>query len=805
MNPSHSTILSLLGSALALGASAHAGDAASSPETTTTTLVTIAEEVPGYRVLLAPMTGSVSDGGALVAMHITETASFPGFNGFAQFLDTNIVLNAAKDTSFTSITGVQFDELLAPPTTDLLANNLIIKITSAGGTGTAGSITGFYYGSSQEQLDHDNNSDVTINSHGAHTADAVLTGVDISSGRVRAISGSSITINATANEIVRTGATAEGHVSANRIVGLKIGSSGSMGNTLRIDANSADDGVVIGVEVTGTQTVGETLTAKNLGHTGTLSRDDTGATNYKITTSTDTYQPTGDIFNTGGTSTGMDLRNTHAQSVQASMNITGVNSTGFLVSESKLNELNARGEIYDSSNNGVGVHLVAREDGTPNVHTLKTTMKVYGSYAGSDDDSALIRTEIDDFITLFDSDTVFYGAHSGQGIDLSATYGSGETRLESGLIYGTVTVNTEPDSAGGAGGAYLYDSAGNTTLGRYAKQDGEWVLQNAPDGRYSKSNIGIKVDANTGAGKTAVLNFGLDANIVTNVFIEGDTANARPAYGDVINYDTDKLILNTYENSYDINGNEISTTAGVKDAGGNPVAGTESTASKFRGDISYSGGDFSQTEVQFRTGNFEYESDRWYANTVSFGDANDKTVTNVRLKDSTKLWGSNELNFHINDIDEHAILVVDDGQKVDLADTNIINITLSTDYLDSHPEGEVTLIDGDILDAGIASRSNGEIYTFNISFVDELGQLEDALGEGYYITYGGTSYLYEGAGFQIALHGSSHDLILGGRGTGTPPDDDFIPDTDAIPEPSTATLSLLALTGLLARRRRRTS
>ncbi len=681
-----------------------------------------------------------------------EVLSDVTING--QTLAGIVNLTVDKDVSFSSLEGIVLEENATPgPYANLLnAHGLSMTVrTTAGGAGVAGSITGFRYTGSSDHLNRDLASNVAIYAQANHGEGSTIVGADIANTRIAQIINSTMFINASHDTsytnasnlnatINRAATTAEqlqafrdqagSFRSADSIVGLRVGSSTTTtGNRVNIIAHSADTGTAIGFQITGKQSK-----------------------------ETDVYQTDVNIINSGGQSTAVRISDALLSSYTGAATMTAVNSIGFHVSNSSIGELNTRGEIRDDTKQVSGILLDPRSDGQRNVTTLKSTIGLYNEYEGVDNDSALIRANIDDFESFVDSHVKFSGKNSGIGMDLTADFSETKER-SSGLINGIVEVNS-------ASTYHIVDNdpTGSTPL-NYITVNNELEAQREPSGAITKTTIGIKVDSTPTADATAILNFGTDANISANIIDPGQPS-ITPAYGDVINYDTNRLELTSKK-----------------------LASSSNTSTSLRGDISYSGDAKESTELQFREGNFTVSSDRWYASQVEFGDAATQQVTRVDLMDSTALVDATTLEFHVNDVDVHSILNVAMNETVDISLVRNIDITLSVDYLNDNPEALVTLIDGDILDSAGAS------ITFSLNLVDETGTIVSAADSDYFITYGGASYQYK-ENLSISLHGGSTDLIIGGSG---------ISSADSVPEPSSTLLSLLALFRLVAHRRRRTA
>ncbi len=760
-----------------------------------------------------------NDVGDYVALATSKDAVFNGisFSFGASF--PNDIAVTAEDHAYGSLTGflIQTPSSVSAP---IGLNSFSIVLRGRENDLNAGSISGLVIENTSTQKLLGTNTGVAIKIYDQstnHVEGATLTGYVDKSYSTGRITSSNVFINASEfdkynadfvfesvesemmeahkKELQAMGeAQAAGaetlpylHKSAETIVGMELGSVSEnlSGSTVSILADSSDTGTVTGFKLTGEGSSRVGLDANGKSHV--------------------TYDQKILIINTGGTTTGTRVTDTHARQIKTDTTIRGVNTIGMHVSSSTIEEINVGIQIRDDSNNAVGLLMDPYTNGQKNVTDLKTTIKIFNGYEGQDNNSALLRLETDDFVE-FSGENHFVGVNTGLGMDIQLR----KEDSQSGLINGKIEVTTVGDGSATliTGGTYLPDG---TTLGNYElrdlsvdrvitmeKPDGEltsvtltqeWVMLNEPTGNYNKTNIGIKVDAIDADYKKATLNFGADAVIKTYIGKGDDiTEGVSSAYGDVINYETDTLVLNSQATGQLVPNSE-------------PLEGAQNqpdlpSSAKFRGDISYSGKDITKTHLNLRSGNFEFESDYWYATKISFGDGkhvagtNKGTVSQVKHLDSTALKAS-ELAFHVNDVDEHSILIIDDGHTVDLSTVKHVDITLADNYTDAAAQ-EIVLIDGMIKDAGTG------YITFNIDFVGADGLNSGYTPEDFHIKYRGVSYAYNETvgGFAIQLGEASGDdlvLVIGSRGD------------QIIPEPSSVSLSLAALTALLMRRRRRRS
>lgn len=163
-----------------------------------------------------------------------------------------------------------------------------------------------------------------------------------------------------------------------------------------------------------------------------------------------------------------------------------------------------------------------------------------------------------------------------------------------------------------------------------------------------------------------------------------------------------------------------------------------------------------EQSIIFAAGQFEIQSNSWTASSISIGS--DGGSSQLTLASNTSITAES-LDFYIEDWDDFSSINLADGFSIDLSIVSTINVYVSDSLMDLS-EFDITIIDGEI-----ACMSG----TLEVNFI---------LSDGYSdanLSYGAAS---DGTSFIVSLSGN------------------------AVPEPTTASLSILALAGLMIRRRR---
>ncbi len=281
------------------------------------------------------------------------------------------------------------------------------------------------------------------------------------------------------------------------------------------------------------------------------------------------------------------------------------------------------------------------------------------------------------------------------------------------------------------------------------------------------------------------LNFADGAKAEALVGAEG----SPKSYGDAIQFTTDQLVLNAAPNATVTLIGDITTDADAYSADRSDGGGVEDVSAGDRDGMVVSSSEASATTstsrrvLTYNEGTYNVSSDYWFVSQVELGNSETSATGHVRLLDSTRFVATDTLNFHVNSATDYSNITVSAAEILTVSELGDVNVTLGADLM--HTENfEINLIAGNMLDT-----AGNELFITLTDLVIGDGTAEGSLGDdlaSIYVIYNGEKTFYT-EGMSILMDGNSKNLTIG-RGM--------------IPEPSTATLSLLALAGLIARRRR---
>ncbi len=372
------------------------------------------------------------------------------------------------------------------------------------------------------------------------------------------------------------------------------------------------------------------------------------------------------------------------------------------------------------------------------------------------------------------------GSHNALGMELyyrniseSAIYG------DSGLIGGTISALSTDDT-------YI------VTRDEYG--DHRARLSEPRDQFHFKSTTAIRVSvpedtAGLDPEKTAVLNF--SDGVVAKAWVGAEGKENGGSYGDAIAFATDKLVLNANPDSVvnligDITSdaeasplNEIEAESCIECI---PIAlltipGSEQRAAS------------PPRTLVYNQGTYHVNSDYWFVNRVEVGSSSNleaTTTSTVHLHDSTHLFDTVDLTFFLSSVSDYSRITIDTNKSMTITELENIQLTLGAELM-STESFRITVIDGEMIDAmgGTLAITLVDLITEGLEgYIDDLGSI--------YVEYDGQRVYYTDEnitanGISFVTTGAATDLIIG---------------RNLIPEPSTATLSLLALAGLMMRRRR---
>ncbi len=398
---------------------------------------------------------------------------------------------------------------------------------------------------------------------------------------------------------------------------------------------------------------------------------------------------------------------------------------------------------------------------------------------------------------------VAVGVHFNYDIFDATSYPPG-TQLtmsnKSGIISGEITSHTTD-------GVNLFGTTGEILTER--------------DTKHYKTNVALRV-SNTGVmlgsldpvseGNNVVINFGNGAKLSATVG-SGDTASL----GDAIQFASPTLALNAGKNdSIEIVGDITSIAGWASYEGTGSSSGsinkpdffTESAPSLQNDSVNNSITSYAQStsysstsdrsatvnlgdiatqndSIQFIQGKYQVKSDYWFVSEVTVGSHINSQTSSITLTGSTKFVDTNMVNFHVNSTGDYSSITVSAGEILGIQDLNTINVTLNAELMATETF-RITLIDGDMLDTLGGTLT---VNLFDLIIEDSNAALINDLSS-IYVEYDGERVFYADGPVTFDYTGKATDFIIG-RNVNA-----------AIPEPSTATLSLLALAAFMARRRR---
>ncbi len=364
---------------------------------------------------------------------------------------------------------------------------------------------------------------------------------------------------------------------------------------------------------------------------------------------------------------------------------------------------------------------------------------------------------------------------------------------KSGLITGSISAHTSEST-------YLFDAAGNVITDRSSK--------------HYKSTVGIRV-ADSGTwlgslvppteGNDAVLNFG---HGVTVSALVGE--GAEQTLGDAIQFDSPNLTLHAGKDDVVTLTGDITSLAtkatyeggvsGLESPNDHPLVdisalpkpkppvewssdsvATQQASSTRAAAASVDSIGAQEDALIFSQGKYHVKSDYWFVSEVAVGSYAIESTSQITLTGSTKFADTNMLSFHVNSTSDYSSITVSATEMLTINELGTVNVTLGAELMAAETF-RLTLIDGDMFDTA------GNTLTVNLFdlITEGTGGLIDDLAS-IYVEYDGVRYDYEDGPVTFTYTGEATDLVIG---------------REIIPEPSTATLSLLALAGLLSRRRR---
>ncbi len=259
----------------------------------------------------------------------------------------------------------------------------------------------------------------------------------------------------------------------------------------------------------------------------------------------------------------------------------------------------------------------------------------------------------------------------------------------------------------------------------------------------------------TDAGSVAIAILAADGN-TTRAELEfaagaqvSATSDSAVKYGDAIVYDTESLSLRSTD------GSTVSLTGNIRYQGSSPTTGSI---------LHFESGNYSLTGLEIATREVHMGTEL-------------NTTASLTLTEDTAFSGTELVSFYAEREGVNSKITVNDGKALSLTDLTQIDVELTSNFIYDY-NYIVTLIDGDII------MNEGDLFNVTI----DGGYLLECVGE-IYVIYNGKEYQYADGGIQIEAVANSTDL--------------HIIRYQLVPEPTSASFSILALTALLARRRRK--
>ncbi len=262
--------------------------------------------------------------------------------------------------------------------------------------------------------------------------------------------------------------------------------------------------------------------------------------------------------------------------------------------------------------------------------------------------------------------------------------------------------------------------------------------------------------------------FGDGASISAKYTVEGDTSGTVH-YGDSIN-------LMASQNNNRLNLTTVNNTDTVT---------LEGNIRAFYND----NGERKTQDLAFEQGVYNVSADTFEASSITLGSYDEATKimkdATLNLNDTLTVEQVEHVDFYLQSYKEgdYSSINIADNESLTLASANNINIYLGADLM------EYSQYSFDIISGDVSGLEDITFSVFNGTATGEDALLWDFVLDGEYGIYQSlatvTTHYFE-------IHYSEDGVKLVAR----------IPNNQ-IPEPSTATLSLLALAGLLARRRRK--